>query len=91
MLGFHRIASVVGLALVTVALLAPVAQARPATAGGVAAPVTNQTTPAGAAQASRDNGGTDWNAVFAGAAGGALIIAMGAGGVGLLRRRTLAT
>lgn len=90
MLGFHRIASVVGLALVTVALLAPVAQARPATAGG-AAPVTNQTTPAGAAQASRDNGGTDWNAVFAGAAGGALIIAMGAGGVGLVRRRTLAT
>jgi len=91
MLGFHRIASLVGLALVTVALLAPVAQARPATAGGAVPPVTNQTTPSGPAQSSRGNAGTDWNAVLVGAVGGALIIAMGAGGVGLVRRRTLAT
>ena len=90
MLGFHRIASAVGLALVTVALLAPVAQARPTTASGVAEPVTTQTTPTGAAQSSRGNGGMDWNAVLAGAAAGALIIAIGAGGVGLVRRRTLA-
>ena len=34
--------------------------------------------------------GTDWNAVFAGAAASALIIAMCAGGLSLVRRRTLA-
>jgi hypothetical protein len=91
MVRFHRIASAVALALVTVALLAPVAQARPATAGGAAAPATSQTGPAGPGQESRQgNGGTDWNAVFAGAAGSVVIIAMAAGGVGLLRRRTLA-
>jgi len=91
MLRFHRIATAVALALVTVALLAPVAQARPALAGGAEAPATTQTAPAGAAQSTHQGGGgTDWNAVFAGAAGGALIIAMGAGGIGLVRRRTLA-
>jgi hypothetical protein len=88
--GFRRIASVVALALVTVALLAPVAQARPAVAGGAAPPATTKTTPNGPVQSRQGNGGTDWNAVFAGAAGSALIIAMGAGGVGLVRRRTLA-
>jgi len=53
---------------------------------------TTQGAPAGAAQQDRDSGGngTDWNAVFAGAAGSALIIAIGAGGLSLVRRRALA-
>jgi hypothetical protein len=44
------------------------------------------------AKQDRESGGTgtDWNAVFAGAAGGALIIAMCAGGLSLVRRRTVA-
>ena len=111
MLRFHRLASAVAVALVTVALLAPVAQARPAVSGSasgggstspdrivhdtpLAAPVDPLHAPAQstAAVATREraSAGTDWNAVFAGAAGSALIIAMGAGGVGLVRRRTLA-
>jgi hypothetical protein len=95
MLRFHRLASAVALALVTVALLAPVAQGRPAVAGsatgGSKAPAVLGTTAATAKQ-SREagGGGTDWNAVFAGAAASALIIAMCAGGIGLVRRRALA-
>jgi hypothetical protein len=93
MLRFHRLASAVALALVTVALLAPVAQARPAVAGGASggskAPAVLVSTAAASKQSREAGGGTDWNAVFAGAAGSALIIAMCAGGVGLVRRRTL--
>jgi len=90
---FHRLASAVALALVTVALFVPVAQARPTVAGagsgGGSAPIDR---PVQTTQTNRQDsgGGTDWNAVFAGAAGSALIIAMGAAGVGLVRRRTLA-
>jgi hypothetical protein len=94
MLSFHRLASAVALALVTVALLAPVAQARPAVAGsasgGSKAPAVILAATSDASKQTRDAGGTDWNAVFAGAAASALIIAMCAGGVGLVRRRTLA-
>jgi hypothetical protein len=95
MLRFRPLATAVALALVTVALLAPVSQARPAVAGsasgGSKAPAVLATT-SGTPKQSRDaaGGGTDWNAVFAGAAGSALIIAMCAGGIGLMRRRTLA-
>ncbi|HEY7258659.1 MAG TPA: hypothetical protein VH459_06290 [Gaiellales bacterium] len=92
MLRFHRLASAVALALVTVALLAPVAQARPVAAGsgtgGSTAPAVPATTSGTPKQAT--GGGTDWNAVFAGAAGSAIIIAMCAGGIGLVRRRALA-
>jgi hypothetical protein len=54
-------------------------------------PTTGQTT-ATVAKQDRESGGTgtDWNAVFAGAAGSALIIAMCAGGLSLVRRRTVA-
>jgi hypothetical protein len=113
MLRFHRLASAAAVALVTVALLAPVAQARPAVSGSasgggststdrivhdtpLAAPVDPLHAPAQsrAVVATSDRAsaeaGTDWNAVFAGAAGSALIIAMCAGGVGLVRRSTLA-
>ena len=94
MLRYHRLASAVALALVTVALLAPVAQARPAVAGsasgGSKAPAVLVRTPDASKQTREAGSGTDWNAVFAGAAGSALIIAMCAGGLGLVRRRTLA-
>ena len=55
-------------------------------------PTTGQSTTTVVAKSSRESGGTgtDWNAVFAGAAGSALIIAMCAGGLSLVRRRTLA-
>jgi hypothetical protein len=54
-------------------------------------PTTGQTTTTVAKQDRESGGtGTDWNAVFAGAAGGALIIAMCAGGLSLVRRRTVA-
>jgi hypothetical protein len=55
-------------------------------------PTTGQSTTAGVAKSDRGSGtaGTDWNAVFAGAAGSALIIAMCAGGFSLVRRRTVA-
>ena len=57
--------------------------------GGGLAPIDR---PVPTTQTSRrdSGGGTDWNAVFAGTAGSALIIATGAAGVGLMRRRTLA-
>ena len=60
-------------------------------ANPVTIPATGQTTTIVAKQ-SRESGGTgtDWNAVFAGAAGSALIIAMCAGGLSLVRRRTVA-
>jgi len=60
-------------------------------ANPVAIPTTGQSTTA-VAKPDRGNGGsgTDWNAVFAGAAGSALIIAMCAGGLSLVRRRTVA-
>jgi hypothetical protein len=113
MLRPHRLASVVAVALATVALLAPVAQARPAVAGAasgggsasidrlahdtpLAAPVDPLNAPAqtttGVATPDRGGAGagTDWSAVFAGAAGSALIIAICAGGIGLVRRRALA-
>jgi hypothetical protein len=95
MLRFHRLASAVALALVTVALLAPIAQARPAVAGagsgGSKAPAVLGTT-SGTPKQSREaaDGGTDWSAVFAGAAASALIIATCAGGIGLVRRRAVA-
>jgi hypothetical protein len=109
----HRLASAVAVALATAALLAPVAQARPAVAGAasggggavaidrhahdtplanpVSVPTTNRAAPASGAKSDRESGGsgTDWNAVFAGAAGSALIIAMCAGGLSLVRRRAL--
>jgi hypothetical protein len=54
-------------------------------------PTTGQTTTTVAKQDRESGGtGTDWNAVFAGAAGSALIIAMCAGGLSLVRRRTVA-
>ena len=55
-------------------------------------PATGQSTTIGVAKSDRESGatGTDWNAVFAGAAGSALIIAMCAGGLSLVRRRTVA-
>jgi hypothetical protein len=54
-------------------------------------PTTGQTTTVVAKQDRESGGtGTDWNAVFAGAAGSALIIAMCAGGLSLVRRRTVA-
>jgi hypothetical protein len=58
-------------------------------ANPVSIPATGQTT---IAKQDRGSGGTgtDWNAVFAGAAGSALIIAMCAGGLSLVRRRTVA-
>jgi hypothetical protein len=45
----------------------------------------------GIANQSREatGGGTDWSAVFAGAAGSALVIAILAGGIGLVRRRAV--
>jgi len=80
---FHRLVTAVALALVTVLLLAPVAQARTAFAGGVQAPATTQ-------PARHGTGGTYGNVIIiAAAVGGALMIAIGAG-VGLVRRRTLA-
>jgi hypothetical protein len=112
MFRLQRLAPAVAVALATVALLAPSAQAMPAVAGAasggdlsavdrhahdtplanpVTIPATGQTTTIVAKQ-SRESGGTgtDWNAVFAGAAGSALIIAMFAGGLSLVRRRTVA-
>jgi hypothetical protein len=61
-------------------------------ANPVSIPATGQSTTAGVAKSDRETGGTgtDWNAVFAGAAASALIIAMCAGGVSLVRRRTVA-
>jgi hypothetical protein len=60
-------------------------------ANPVSIPTTGQTTTVVAKQARESGGtGTDWNAVFAGAAGSALIIAMCAGGFSLVRRRTVA-
>jgi hypothetical protein len=60
-------------------------------ANPVSIPATLQGAPASSAKAARQSdGGTDWNAFFAGAAGSAVIIAMFAGGLGLVRRRTLA-
>ena len=61
-------------------------------ANPVAVPTTTQNTTAVVAKSDRDTGGTgtDGYAVFAGAAGSALIIAMCAGGLSLMRRRTLA-
>jgi hypothetical protein len=61
-------------------------------ANPVAIPTTGQSTTTGVAKSDRESGatGTDWNAVFAGAAGSALIIAMCAGGLSLVRRRTVA-
>jgi hypothetical protein len=53
-------------------------------------PATGQTTTIVAKQDRESGTGTDWNAVFAGAAGSALIIAMCAGGLSLVRRRTVA-
>ena len=80
---FHRLVTAVALALVTVLLLAPVAQARTAFVGGVQARATTQ-------PARHSSGGTYGNVIIiAAAAGGALMIAIGAG-VGLVRRRTLA-
>jgi hypothetical protein len=112
MLRRHRIASAVAAALATAALLAPVAQARPAVSGAasgggsasinrfahdtpLAAPVDPLHAPAQstASVATPDRasatGGTDWSAVFAGAAGTTLIIAIFAGGIGVVRRRTV--
>ena len=82
MLRFHRLATAVALALVTVALLAPVAQARTAFVGGVQAPATTQ-------PARHSTSGTYGNVIIAAAVGGAFMIAIGAG-VGFVRRRTLA-
>jgi len=114
MIRVHRLGPAIAAALATAALLAPVAQARPAVAGAASGgggvvvidrhahdtPLANPvsvptTTPvvvaASAAKQDRDSGGggTDWNAVFAGAAGSALIIAMCAGGLSLVRRRAV--
>jgi hypothetical protein len=110
MLRCHRLAPAVAAALATAALLAPVAQARPAVAGAASGgggsvaivhdtplanpvniPTPEQPAPAGTGKQDRQSGGngTDWNAVFAGAAGSALIIAMCAGGLSLVRRRAL--
>ena len=60
-------------------------------ANPVSVPKTPPVVAAGVAKQARDSGGggTDWNAVFAGAAGSALIIAMCAGGLSLVRRRTV--
>ena len=60
-------------------------------ANPVSVPATTPVVAAGAAKQNRDSGGggTDWNAVFAGAAGSALIIAMCAAGLSLVRRRTV--
>jgi len=82
MLRSHRLVTAIALALVTVALLAPVAQARTAFAGGVQAPATTQ-------PARHGTGGTYGNVIIAATVGGGLMIAIGAG-VGLVRRRTLA-
>jgi hypothetical protein len=114
MIRVHRLGPAIAAALATAALLAPVAQARPAVSGAASGgggvvvidrhahdtPLANPvsvptTTPvvvaASAAKQDRDSGGggTDWNAVFAGAAGSALIIAMCAGGLSLVRRRAV--
>jgi hypothetical protein len=61
-------------------------------ANPVTVPTTDQAATAGVAKPDRESAGTgtDWNAVFAGAAGSALIIAMCAGGLSLVRRRALA-
>jgi hypothetical protein len=109
----HRLGPAIAAALATAALLAPVAQARPAVAGAasggggvividrhahdtplanpVSVPTTTPVVTASAAKQDRGSGGggTDWNAVFAGAAGSALIIAMCAGGLSLVRPRTV--
>jgi hypothetical protein len=82
MLHLHRLVTAVALALVTVALLAPVAQARTAFAGGVQGPAATQA-------ARHSTGGIYRTVIIAATAGGALMIAIGAG-VGLVRRRTLA-
>ena len=82
MLRSHRLVTAIAVALVTVALLAPVAQARTAFVGGVQAPATTQ-------PARHSTGGTYGNVIIAASVGGALMIAIGAG-VGLVRRRTLA-
>ncbi len=113
MIRVHRLVPTVAAALATAALLAPVAQARPAVSGAasggggvvvidrhahdtplanpVSVPTTTPVVAASAAKQNRDSGGggTDWNAVFAGAAGSALIIAMCAGGLSLVRRRAV--
>ena len=89
MLRFRRIASAVGLALATVALLAPVAQAGPTLAGGANPRATGQAAPAGVRGDRETLARTDWRAVFAGATGSAIVIAMGAGAIGLLRRGKL--
>jgi hypothetical protein len=60
-------------------------------ANPVSIPATGGSTTTIAKQDRESGGsGTDWNAVFAGAAGSALIIAMCAGGLSLVRRRTVA-
>jgi hypothetical protein len=82
MLRSHRLVTAIALALVTVALLAPVAQARTAFAGGVQAPATTQ-------PARQSTGGIYRTVIIAATVGGTLMIAIGAG-VGLVRRRTLA-
>ena len=92
MIRVHRLGPAIAAALATAALLAPVAQARPTPlANPVSIPTTTPVVTASAAKQNRDSGGggTDWNAVFAGAAGSALIIAMCAGGLSLVRRRTV--
>ena len=59
-------------------------------ANPVSIPTTGQTTRSPSQDRENGGTGTDWNAVFAGAAGSALIIAMCAGGLSLVRRRTVA-
>jgi hypothetical protein len=73
---------------VAVALLAPVAQASPGLPGGENAPAAKTAAPA-RTQAGRRLGATDWTALVAGAVGSAVVVAIGAGVVELLRRRRL--
>jgi hypothetical protein len=75
---------------VAVALLAPVAQAKPGLSGGEKAPGAKKASQA-RTQAGRRLGGTDWTAIAAGATGSAVVVAIGAGVVELLRRRELTT
>jgi hypothetical protein len=115
----HRIVPTVAATLATAALLAPVAQARPAVSGAasgggnastVARTIHDQplANPVSVPASGLNHGAgltidrtrstsidsstsTDWVAVFTGATVGALVIAMCAAGIGIIRRANPAT
>jgi hypothetical protein len=113
----HRIVPTVAATLATAALLAPVAQARPAVSGAasgggnpsaivrtihdqplanpVSVPASGMNHGAGLTidrtRSTSIDSSTDWVAVFTGATVSALVIAMCAAGIGIVRRANPAT